>query len=552
MEINMRDLKLELPQDVNDVYGEHASDFYLEYAYSGDEDATHSRKSPPGRTEFKYVDALYVRATFDELIEESIRFWLKKRKHLGDDAIIGTADMSLQEHYSFEEGCPVEFRLPLRLTHEFCIENRISLPDIGRISGNVFYQGFPTYLQMESGYLTDNGIYYAHFRDPNVPNKPKVYIHGMQRQDQDSDVQRRTTHSDDGVHHPPSSRRRGDIPIKHPPPRQISTNSPPVKHPPQSTQRKDEQGPNSDNKTSSGSDSKYPFAHLTAQAESGSESVQSSYPFAHLTSGNKNSPEDEVKPSFSHIISGSGSAAEKNQEDETSESGNVNSAVDAENHPLSFIISGYGAMASENKGGESDKSEEEEKSSLADEDQEDESDELKENEKGSESSSTREYDEESEDSIAALEEHKHRNELVNAVAEEKKETAEEMVEESRMLKNEQGLPWFWERCFTLDNKVFFKNHVYKGTEWELPTEPTYSALIMYAGPIGLELEPNYSGEEKFGPGKKSGRRFSKHDLGAVVSGYVEEGQASQATSGRIRKGHQIIGKFWHSHQWSFL
>lgn len=218
--------------------------------------------------------------------------------------------------------------------------------------------------------------------------------------------------------------------------------------------------------------------------EQDTESMPPNYPFAHLTSQSSRSSAGEEKHPFSHILGGTATATEETQESE----------------------------------GQADTDDDE-------------------------SSSTEDSDIESEDSIAAVEEHKNRNELDKAVTEEQNETAEEMEEEeSHMLKNEQGLPWFWERCFTRDNKAFFKNHAYKGTEWKLPTESTYSAMVMFPGPIGLELERNHSGEKKFGPGKKSGRRFSKHDLGAVVASYVDEGQASQATNGRIRRGHQIIGK----------
>lgn len=522
VEVNMKDLKLDLPRDVNEVYGEHASDFYLEYACSGEKSSEHVRKSPPGRTEFRYLDSLFLRATFDELLEKSITFWLKKRKQFGDDPTVATGDLSLKDHYSFQEGYPVQFRIPTKLTNEFCMENRISLPDIGRISGHIFYGGFPKFLQMESGYFTDNGIYYAKFRDPNVPNKPKVYIHGIQDENDDESLSAKGSVSQKRsvVEHPSSEDRSGYTP-KERPAGSTDVSLAEVKHPPPSGSGSKEDNtigqysyklaPASDDgstkdggdaEKSSESDSSpdaspsYPFAHLLPPSSSDSKNSPSSYQFASLTGKESNSAsEADVDATDGHLNT------EGSEEKETQST--------QDEHPFSHLIRQASKGAKE---------------------------------KDDESSSTS-SDEESEDSIDAG--RKQKDEKLTADAEKSKGSRDQTERgESTMLQNKQGLPWFWERIVTNDDKVVFKNHVYQGTEEYLPTESTYTALISKPGSIGLGLERNHSGEAKFGPRKKSGRRFSRQDLGVVVSGYAEDGQASQAAEGRIRKGHQIIGKLW--------
>ena len=102
-----------------------------------------------------------------------------------------------------------------------------------------------------------------------------------------------------------------------------------------------------------------------------------------------------------------------------------------------------------------------------------------------------------------------------------------------------GLPACWERCVDPASKrVYFKNHVYKGTEWQLPTQSRYTVTVHYAGPMGLELEQNFSGRER--TGTPSGRRNSGVDSGAVVKRVLEGGQASQLPGNPLRVGHHLV------------
>lgn len=100
-----------------------------------------------------------------------------------------------------------------------------------------------------------------------------------------------------------------------------------------------------------------------------------------------------------------------------------------------------------------------------------------------------------------------------------------------------SLPPEWERCIAPDGRVYFKNHTYHYTVWELPTEETYSVRFDYAGPLGLELEANYSGRARHGV--STGRRASGMDHGCVVKSVAEGSAASRDP--RIRPGHHIVG-----------
>eukprot|EP01138_Halocafeteria_seosinensis_P011198 gb/GECG01011437.1/.p1 GENE.gb/GECG01011437.1/~~gb/GECG01011437.1/.p1 ORF type:complete len:804 (+),score=104.43 gb/GECG01011437.1/:1-2412(+) len=486
VEINLRNLKLEFPTEVDEVFGSHANDYYLEYGYTGESENADIRKSPLGRNDFQYLDALYIRATYDELMKESLRFWLKKKKQTSDNLVIATADLTFKDHHAFQDGYLIEFRLPVELTDEFCREQNVVYPDVGRILGSVFFSGFPQFLQMESGYFTDNGIYYAQYKDPNVINKPKVFVHGLEGQS-------RQHHENPVVAHPPSNDKGGQSAVTHPPKKKPTS--------------------------SNGTNSAYvPAPKKDAQREEEDEAPKSSYPFAHLGPGNSSDNSAEKTPSypFAHLIPGSSEENDSAKEGESSPQ-----ADDNQPHPFEHLV-----RAAQSAGEHEDEDAQEEEGAEAEETPEE---------------SDSEDGGDSEDSIAATQEHKHRQEISQAFEEEHQQAEEETQKEgTRMSKDSQGLPWFWERAFLNDGRVYFKNHAYKSTEWKLPTEPTYSALILYPGPIGLELEPNWSGEKKFGPAKKSGRRFSNYDLGAVVAGVRSDGQAAQATRGRIKKGHQII------------
>lgn len=98
------------------------------------------------------------------------------------------------------------------------------------------------------------------------------------------------------------------------------------------------------------------------------------------------------------------------------------------------------------------------------------------------------------------------------------------------------LPWFWGRDRDSKGRVFFVNHIYRGTEWALPTDTEYEVRFAYPGSLGIELEQSFSGTERHG--RTSGRRDSASPLGAVVKSLVSGGSADLVR--HIKPGHQLV------------
>jgi hypothetical protein len=98
-----------------------------------------------------------------------------------------------------------------------------------------------------------------------------------------------------------------------------------------------------------------------------------------------------------------------------------------------------------------------------------------------------------------------------------------------------ALPPAWERVMGTDGRTYYRNRVLGTMEAQLPTERTYE-LEFGEGPLGLDLEANWSGRARLG--FPSGRRMSGQEAGAVVR-QVVEGYQAHAT-GRIKPGHHLV------------
>ncbi len=101
------------------------------------------------------------------------------------------------------------------------------------------------------------------------------------------------------------------------------------------------------------------------------------------------------------------------------------------------------------------------------------------------------------------------------------------------------LPSCWERCVDPSTqRPYFKNHIYEGTEWTLPTQSTFTVTIAQPGRMGMVLETNFSGRAK--KGVPSGRRNSGRDCGAVVNEVLPGSQAANLPGAPLRAGHHLI------------
>jgi len=91
------------------------------------------------------------------------------------------------------------------------------------------------------------------------------------------------------------------------------------------------------------------------------------------------------------------------------------------------------------------------------------------------------------------------------------------------------LPHCWERRNDpRTGAVYFYNCITGESTWELPTLGEFEVTLSHAGPLGLELGRNWSGQQQ--QGHPSGRRFSGQDRGAVVKSVPRGGQASLITT----------------------
>ena len=87
-------------------------------------------------------------------------------------------------------------------------------------------------------------------------------------------------------------------------------------------------------------------------------------------------------------------------------------------------------------------------------------------------------------------------------------------------------------------EVAFENLCSGLMETALPTDNEYIVTVAAAatGPLGLQMEANFSGRERFGV--RSGRRNSGFDLGAVVRGVKPDSVLGRI--GRLRPGHHLM------------
>lgn len=171
-------IKVSLPRELDDIYGKEENGYFFVYYFSKETEVGSQKKTSTGRREFEDLEPLYVRASYGDLMPEFLVFEMKKKRTGGDDDV-AVAKIPMVDHHSLQDDDPVEFRMPLELKDLFLQEHRLDYPDAGTLEGTVSFTGFPKYLQMESGYCTDKGIYYAFFKDSQVIHKPNVYIHGM-------------------------------------------------------------------------------------------------------------------------------------------------------------------------------------------------------------------------------------------------------------------------------------------------------------------------------------------------------------------------------------
>ena len=107
----------------------------------------------------------------------------------------------------------------------------------------------------------------------------------------------------------------------------------------------------------------------------------------------------------------------------------------------------------------------------------------------------------------------------------------------RLFGGAAGLPVCWIRR-TDEQRVGFENIYIGKVEPALPSENEYVIALpaTATGSLGLLLEPNFSGTERFGI--KSGRRNSGFDQGAVVRSVKPDGMIAQFD--KVRPGHHLI------------
>lgn len=107
----------------------------------------------------------------------------------------------------------------------------------------------------------------------------------------------------------------------------------------------------------------------------------------------------------------------------------------------------------------------------------------------------------------------------------------------RLFGGAAGLPVCWIRR-TDEQRVGFENIYIGKVEPALPSENEYVIALpaTATGGLGLLLEPNFSGTERYGI--KSGRRNSGFDQGAVVRSVKPDGIIAQFD--KVRQGHHLI------------
>eukprot|EP01138_Halocafeteria_seosinensis_P009048 gb/GECG01009247.1/.p1 GENE.gb/GECG01009247.1/~~gb/GECG01009247.1/.p1 ORF type:complete len:367 (+),score=61.52 gb/GECG01009247.1/:1-1101(+) len=245
VQITLEDVRMKLPKDILDVL-ESDDEFCLKYWFSKEGIGT-AKQTPKCLGDFGDLNPFFSRATFDELMEEGILFELRSKEE-----VISAVSLPIKDHHSFEDRDPIEFRLPLEIDDIFCRKHQLDYPDVGLLKGVISYAGFPKYLQMESGYCTDTGVYYAFFKDPRVRYIPDVYIHGKDNIE--------SSESSDQPNEHDSQRSTTEL-------KTVSVQS----------------GDQAEDKDA------YPFAHLTGE-QSPAANGQNSYPFAHLVPEEKQSP----------------------------------------------------------------------------------------------------------------------------------------------------------------------------------------------------------------------------------------------------------------------
>ena len=178
LEINVKDVELTAP-DLNPPEGEYV----LQYMYNRglDEDAKAARRSSPTTTtHFPYLDVLYVRTTYRELNAGFITVWARAGKRYpgkADGDVLARADVPLTKCMNFVDHKSTDFDVPL-------------MDDagarLGDMTGSIFFQNFPQFLQMQGGYHADDGIHQAQFIDADAPNKPKIFVHGQAGRESDA------------------------------------------------------------------------------------------------------------------------------------------------------------------------------------------------------------------------------------------------------------------------------------------------------------------------------------------------------------------------------
>lgn len=112
--------------------------------------------------------------------------------------------------------------------------------------------------------------------------------------------------------------------------------------------------------------------------------------------------------------------------------------------------------------------------------------------------------------------------------------------QERLFGGAPGLPVCWVRKEDVHTgAVKFENLATGLVEADMPKDMEYVITLPATdtpGPLGLQLEPNFSGTAR--NGFKSGRRNSGYDLGAVVRGLKPESPLQAA--GKVRPGHHLI------------
>ena len=109
----------------------------------------------------------------------------------------------------------------------------------------------------------------------------------------------------------------------------------------------------------------------------------------------------------------------------------------------------------------------------------------------------------------------------------------------RLFGGATGLPVCWlRRADDTTGQVAFENLCTGSMETALPIDQEYVVTVPASatGPLGLQLEPNFSGTQRFG--FRSGRRNSGYDIGAVVRNVRPD--AILGKFERIRPGHHLI------------